>query len=575
MAFRLRTRGSALASAMALFAACSPVGCSPGQPGAAELDASAPRTTEGPEAGDSPGPSTDVLTIGPSPLRRLTNAEYLNALHDLFPGLSPTLPELPADVPVAGFDNAAEAQQPSDVRIARYEEIANLYAEAATADTAALSALTGCADWSTAELASACAALFVQQVGRRVYRRPLSDDETQRSLSHFRAWQTAVDFPGAVELTLSAMLQSPQFLYRPEPVPTGVPAGAAVPAEAYAMASRLSFLLWQSGPDETLLQAAALGQLASDDQLRAQVRRMLDDPRGRRSLWSFHRQWMGLDRILLPEGSMRTPAVDPQWTTATQTSALTESELFVENILGQGGTFRDLLTSQRAWVNVEMARLYGVDAPEDPMSWTEVTLPPSERAGLLTRAAFLAGYSHVAATSPPVRGNGIELRLLCSLPISPPPGVDLSQPMAALDAGAQTNRMLFEARTSPTACQSCHAALNGFGFGLENYDAAAHFQTTDDGIPVDANGTIIGTDVDGPFDGAVELSSILATSAVVHQCATVQWLRFALGRAPTPGEQAEVASLSTGFMKTQGDVRALLLDLVTAPSFRMTLVEEN
>src|SRR5215471_2137984 len=391
MAFIVRARWSALTTAT-LFLACSHVACSPGASGAPklELDASAPRTTDSPEAGDSPGPSTDIVTIGSSPLRRLTNAEYLNAPHDLFPNSSPPVPELPADIPVAGFDNAAESQQPSDVRIARYEEIANLYAEAATTDSVSVTALTACADWSTAELANACAAKFVQQVGRRLFRRPLSDDESQRFVSQFRAWQTAVDFPGAAQLTLSAMLQSPQFLYRPEPVPTGAPRGAAVPVEAYAMASRLSFLLWQSIPDEALLQAAAEGQLATDEQLHAQAERMLDDPRGKRSLWSFHRQWLALDRILLSEGSMRTPSVDPQWTTATQASALAESQLFVENILAQGGTFRDLMTSQRAWVNGEMARIYGLDTPEDPMSWTEVTLPSSERAGLLTRTAFLA-----------------------------------------------------------------------------------------------------------------------------------------------------------------------------------------
>jgi hypothetical protein len=562
MVFMVRAHWSARAISTALFASCLHGACSPGVPGSPklELDASAPRTTDGFEAGDSPAATAAVVTIGPSPLRRMTNAEYLNALHDLFPSLSPMLPELPADVPVAGFDNAAESQQASDVRIARYEAIANLYAEAATTDTPSVTALTACADWSSAELATACAAQFVEQVGRRLFRRPLSDAESQRFLTRFLAWQTAVDFPGAVELTLAAMLQSPQFLYRPEPVPTGVPVGAAVPVEAYAMASRLSFLLWQSIPD---------------DELRPQVKRMLEDPRGKRSLWSFHRQWMGLDRILLPEGSMRTPAVDPQWTTATQTSAVIESELFVENVLGQGGTFRDLLTSQRAWVYGEMARIYGFDTPADPMSWTEVTLPPSERAGLLTRTAFLAGYSHAAATSPPVRGNGIELRLLCSLPISPPPGVDLSQPMASPDVGPQTNRMLFAARTSPAACQSCHAALNGFGFGLEHYDAAGHFQKTDHGITVDASGTILGTDVDGPFDGAIELSNTLATSAVVYECATRQWLRFALGRAPVGGEQDELARLSNSFMTSDGDVRALLVDLVTTPSFRMTIVEEN
>ena len=146
-------------------------------------------------------------------------------------------------------------------------------------------------------------------------------------------------------------------------------------------------------------------------------------------------QWLGLDRILLDERLVRTPQVDPPWTTATQASASPETQLFVQNILRRAGRFRDLLTSRRAWVDGEMSRVYGIAAPADPRVERGVARPRRERAGLLTRASFLAGYSHRGATSPPVRGNAIQLRLLCELPVSPPPGVDLSQPMAAPDHG--------------------------------------------------------------------------------------------------------------------------------------------
>jgi hypothetical protein len=117
--------------------------------------------------------------------------------------------------------------------------------------------------------------------------------------------------------------------------------------------------------------------------------------------------------------------------------------------------------------------------------------------------------------------------------------------------------------------------LNGFGFGLENYNAAGHYQMTDNGLPVDATGTISGTDVDGPFTGGVALANILAGSEVVYRCAVQQWLRFALGRAPADGEQAEVSALTRAFMQSHGDVRALLVDLALSPSFRMKLVEDD
>jgi hypothetical protein len=145
--------------------------------------------------------------------------------------------------------------------------------------------------------------------------------------------------------------------------------------------------------------------------------------------------------------------------------------------------------------------------------------------------------------------------------------------MAAPDAGPQTNRTLFAERTSPAACQACHAALNGFGFGLENYDAAGHYQTTDNGLPVDATGAIHGTDVDGPFTGGVALSGALGHSAFVHDCATRELVRFAFGRAPAPVELPTIAQLSKDFMQSGGDLRSLMIEVVLSPSFRMRLVE--
>ena len=517
-----------------------------------------------------PGPA-----VGPAPLRRLTGTEYLYALHDLFPTFDLILPPLPADIPVNGFDNAAASQEPSDVLISRYETIAGLYAQAATVDGPTAQAVLGCTDWSTAAKATACVTGMLQKEGARIFRRPMTAAETGRYLTSFQGWQAQTDFLGAVQLTLTALLQSPQFIYRVEPLPPDASAGAILPVDPYAMATRLSFFLWESIPDDTLLAAAGANELGTVDQLRAQATRMLDDERAKRVFWDFHRQWLYLDRILLPEGLTRTAQVDPDWTAATQASAEQETELFVQNTLAGGGTFHDLLLSPSAWVDGEMSRVYGLSAPADPTVFAPTTLPGSQRAGVLTRVAFLAGYSHAGATSPPVRGNGIELRLLCELPISPPPGVNLSQPMAAPDAGPETNRELFEQRTSPPMCQGCHAGLNGIGFGFESYDAAGHFQTTDDGLPVDATGTLIGADVGGPFDGALQLSKMLSTSETVHACAAESWVRFALGRAPVAAESPGITSLASSFLQDGGDVRGLMLAIVTSPTFRQRVVEDD
>jgi hypothetical protein len=521
----------------------------------------------------APGAVAPNPRVGASPLRRLSNVEYLNALADLFPAAHPVLPALPPDIPVAGFENAAEAQRPSDVLVARYEAIANLYADAVTREPESVRALVGCTDWSTPSLASACASSFFATTGLSIFRRPLADDERARMLLRFEGWQAAVDFEGAVQLSLSALLQSPQFLYRPEPLPRSDRPGSVVEVEPYAMASRLSFFLWESGPDAALLDAAAHGALGTAEAVRTAALRMLDDPRAARVFWDFPRQWLGLDRVLLDEHAVRTEDIDARWTAATQASANQETKLFVQNTLASGGTLRDLLTSRRAWVDGEMARVYGLPAPADPATFRETMLPETERAGLLTRASFLAGHSHRGATSPPVRGNGIQLRFLCQLPISPPPGVDLSQPKAAPGSGPQTNRMLFEARTRPAMCQGCHVGLNGFGFGFEKYDAAGHFHTSENGLAIDARGQILGTDVDRAFDGAVELSGALAESETVHACATSELVRYALGRAPTRDELPAVATFTKGLVASRGDLRALLLEIATSPSFRLRLVD--
>lgn len=524
---------------------------------------------------DDEGTKRDIATlpdgVGPSPLRRMSNDEYANALRDLFPTQHPTLPPLPHDTASAGFENAAEAQEPSDVRIARYELIANVYAKGATEDRASLEALVGCTDWVKPTLAASCAAKFIETTGARLFRRPLTDDERERFTLRFQQWQASIDFEAAVRLTLSAMLQSPRFVYRPEPSPGGA-AGSVVPVEPYAMASRLSFFLWESVPDAALLEAASRGELATVEQIYDQAERMLADDRAKRVLWNFHRQWLGLDRVLGDEHVVRTPEVDPGWTAATPLAATTESRLFVENVLAADGSLRDLLTSRRAWVNGEMARIYGVAPPADVNAWSEVELPATERAGILTRVAFLAGTSHRGATSPPIRGNAIGLRLLCQAPVSPPPGADLSQPKAAPNEGPRTNRALFEARTSPPSCQSCHVVLNGFGFGFEHYGAGGRFQAEERGLAIDAHGRILGTDVDRTFDGALELSAALDESADVHRCTTQQWMRYALGRGIAPEERALADAVTADFTRSGGKIRRVLLDIVTSNTFRMRKV---
>jgi hypothetical protein len=159
-------------------------------------------------------------------------------------------------------------------------------------------------------------------------------------------------------------------------------------------------------------------------------------------------------------------------------------------------------------------------------------------------------------------------RLLCEPRPSPPADANTSPPTAAPGSGPRTNRMLFEERTAAPVCQSCHARIDGFGFGFEHYDAVGAYRETDDGLPVDASGNVTGTDRDGAFVGAVELSEALAESDVVRGCATRQWVRYALGRAVSRDDACLLERLGARFDASGGDIRDLLVAIVTSPEFR-------
>jgi hypothetical protein len=530
-----------------------------------------------------PGPegscSADTLVIGTAPMRRLSRTEYVRTLEDLFPdalfvgGARPTLPELPPDSTAGGFENDARSLGPSDVGVSRWEETAFRYARDLTATPDRLAMLLPCAASASDDASQrACGVTLIRDLGARVYRRPLAEDEVGRYQVFFDAQRAAIDFPAAVQLTLMAMLQTPHFLYRLElPSPGTGDAEEMVALTPWETASRLSYLFWQSMPDRALFDAAAAGELATSEQIEAQARRMLEDERARDAVLDFHRQWLDFDRILADEHLARAPDLYPSWSPALREALREEEDRFVESTLFEGeGTLRALFTSRETFVNASLASLYGVsDGPADDATWAPATLPEGERAGLLTRGGFLASHAHGGNGSPPLRGLFVMERLLCEPRPSPPADADTSPPTIEDGAPAMTNRQLFEARTEPPICQGCHVRIDGFGFGFEHYDAIGAFRELDNGLPVDASGNLDGTGVDGPYVGAVEMSEALAESPVVTECATRQWLRFALGRAPERGESCFLDRLVSRFSESGTDVRDLMVAIAASPELRM------
>lgn len=513
---------------------------------------------------------TDRIVLGTAPLRRLSNGEYLRTLAVLFDEL-PELPDLPDDTTVLGFENDAVSLGPTDVRVARYEDIAFRTTSVAT-DATHLADFTGCGEVSTDAEERACGTDFVARFGLLTHRRPLTSDETTLYTSLFETQRAAIDFAAAVQLTAMAMLQSPAFLYRLEiegAEAAPVTEGQALALTPYEVATRLSYLLWGTMPDEELFAAAASGELGDSESLELQARRMLEDPRARDLVADFHRQWLDFDRILNAEHATRVNDAEGVYTSDAQASAREELMRFVAGEVFDGeGTLAGLFTSRRAYVNSTMAGLYGVSGPSSATEWTEVQLPEDERAGLLTRVAPLASHAHAANPSPPLRGVYLMERVLCEPRLSPPPGVNTTQPTQP-DDGPRTNRDLFTERTSPATCQSCHIRIDGYGFLAENYDERGVYRTEDHTLPVDATGRISGTDVDGPVDGLIELSERFADSESVAVCATSRWFRFVNGRAPEDADDCLLEGIRSTFDASGGDIRELLVAFVTRPEFRL------
>ena len=501
----------------------------------------------------------DAIVLGSAPARRLTNAEYDNTVHDLLGGDMPRLPEQPSDAVLQGsFENDALSLGPSDVRVARYEAAATLLGAHAVNSATARDHVLPC---PTAD--AECGRQFVESFGKRTFRRPLTDEELDRWVGFFELQHASIDFDAAVQLTVAAMLQAPQFLYRLENEGSAINPGQ-LELSQHELASRLSYLLWETMPDDELLAAADAGDLESDAQLEAQARRLLTNDRARTAVRNFHRQWLYLDRVL---GEDKLPDLFPMWGSLARESAKEETLLFIENTFLGGGTVEDLFTSNVAYVDDVMAQLYDIPSPTAP--WSQVELDPVERAGLLSRIAFLAGNAHDANGSPPLRGVYVMERILCEARPSPPANADVSTPVAAPNQGPMTNRDLFEQRVAPSACQGCHVRIDGFGYGFENYDAAGLFRTEDNGLSVDASGFANGIGNDAPYNGAVELQDLLGESDVVRDCVAKQWFTYANGRPVEPADTCQLEAIQETFAENGGNLVELLVSMVMRPEFRL------
>ncbi|MDX2019790.1 MAG: DUF1592 domain-containing protein [Deltaproteobacteria bacterium] len=501
--------------------------------------------------------------LKPTSSRRLSHSEYVQTLQDLFPGRSLPPVSFSSDQAFFGFDNINLFL--STTTVAQYAEAAFAVAKAVTDGN--LQGLVGC-DPAQA----ACAATFVKGFGARAYRRPLLTQEVDKLVAFFDKQRSAISPRAAVELTIAAMLQSPQFLLRLET--TGVGDSKPARVKSYEMATRLSYMVWGSMPDPELT-AAANGQLDTDAGVRSQLERMLKKDNAEpaaRSMSEFVVKWLHLDKVQ-NESLEKDPALFPDWSPTVAAKVVDESRRFVATVFQSNGSFVDLLTSRKASVASGVAEILG--QTNTSAAWKEIELPAAERAGILTRPAFLAGVAKQSYGSPPLRGVEIMQQVLCIKPLPPPDNLDLTVREEAKPGEVLSNRDRFEEKTKQSACIGCHTQIDGFGMPFESYDAIGRFRKMDGGKPVNASGQILGADeaTDGDVADALALSQRLSQSEQAKFCFAVNWNRRSSGAVEGPDQWCQLDAIYDSFETSKGALRALPFATIGTAAFTSRLAD--
>jgi hypothetical protein len=496
--------------------------------------------------------------------RRLTLDEYDRSVRDL---LGFDVGAVSADFPeelatLQGYFARGDLRV-SDRLIVELQEAAERLAVDAVSRADAYSSIVRCEARE-----SGCRDEFLSSFGLRVYRRPLSDAELARYQALFdggaELFASADPFKDGVRLVLEAMLQSPSFLYRVE-------RGAGAMDEAgeritdYEAASRLSFMLWGSTPNDSLLAAANAGELSTPEGVAAHARRLVDDPAVAVRVNDYHARWLELSAL---SAGGKDAALFPEYSQELVSSMLEETQRFVEQAtLVDGGSLTALLTAPYTFVDAGLAGLYGVEGAFGS-ELTRVDFTPEQaRAGLLTQASFLSGHSSASSrTSPILRGVFVLRRLLCQDIPDPPPNAQSTEPPPS-PTPLVTTRDYFAWKTSMAACRSCHFQLNPAGFAFEDFDAIGRHRTEESGQAIDASGALNVGGVTLEVEGGKELAAALAGLPEAQACYARNWLRYLWGRADTEADLRTLTTIRTRLATPSYGVRDLLLDVVRSAAF--------
>ncbi len=489
---------------------------------------------------DAPGIEA-VDSLGESGMRRLTRAEVVDSV-EISVGVSVDhlVDELPLDIGgTTHFDNEVASQSISSIEVSEYLSFAEEVGARAAADVALPARVAGCTPLGADDID--CLTAVTEAIATRLFRRTVDEAEAARFSEALIPYAIEDgEFATGVELVVTALLIHPEFLYRTEP-DVDVLDGPAI-------ASRMSFLIWGTGPDEELLAAAEAGFLTTESERRVQAERMLEDPRARTQWRRFHAMWLGYAENTLPAAL----ADDME----EETGALIESVVFDDPT-----DWMELFRRDRTFVSPELADFYGLPAPAN-VDWVDTG---SRRGGGVLSHATVLNHGHKGGafsdTSPTLRGYELFKRLTCGTLGGIPPQVDVDSPPGS---PGQCKADAYSMRDNPN-CSSCHQITDGIGFGLENFGFYGEWRDVEpnnDACVIDG----VGSFRSESFVGPAELGEILAADPAVRTCATRQLFRFATGRLETAADEERIEALATTQLR-ETTLTDTLVELIASPAF--------
>ncbi|MFN7920491.1 MAG: DUF1592 domain-containing protein [Bryobacteraceae bacterium] len=492
--------------------------------------------------------------LGPSKpsLRRLTHSQYNHTVRDLLGEETSPADRFPKEDFVHGFTNQADGQSISPLLAEAYSQAAERLAR----------------NFVRRGVPEKYRAKFVETFGRDAFRRPLTAKEIA---SYERMFARGASFDASAQIVTEAMLQSPNFLFHLEQA-------------GYGVASRLSYFLWDTLPDEALLAAAAKGELDSAAGIEKQVQRMLADERSRIALDVFLEQWLRFDRL---RTAVRDRRLFPEFTDELVNAMTEETRRLYRSLVWENGDFTEFFTANHTYLGPELARIYELPAPKEP--WTKVAFAPdSGRAGVLGQGLFLSVTSKPSDTSPTERGIFIREHFLCQSVPPPPPGLNASLPPVTDEKPLTTRDRLVTQHLNNQVCAGCHSLVDPIGFGLEKFDAIGRYREkekvvihptfdemktkrklkpTEYDLPIEAKGSIRGIG-NSEFANPAQLGAVLAKEPACQKCVVKQLFRYAVGRLETPEDGAVIDAAYERFKSSHFRFQELIMSIASSETFR-------